>query len=400
MAATPNIPMDGHMDDIVQYQLFHRNRKSQTDKQTLSEMPESCMDTSTNTTDLVQPIKDLTAPITDLTSPTEQITPPTEQITPPTKHTHFNVPHKIGHGYTHMALCSYFIALRPWSLIISLPPVALGCSLAYKTNSEFDISIFCIVCFTALCVHAAGNLVNTYCDYNKGVDTQGKSDDRTLVDSIISQSDVVTMGAAFYFLGCVGFMVLNYFSPARMELLALVYFGGLSGSFLYTGGLGLKYIALGDLVVFLIFGPVTVLFAYVAQAGTLSWVPLVYAVPLALNTEAILHSNNTRDIVGDAKAGVVTLAIILGHTGSYILFTFLLFTPYIVFALLTVHWSVWFLLPLVTILPAFQYEKLFRLQQLKKMPQNLAMLNLQLGVLYIFACLMTTPDKLPGFQQK
>ncbi len=38
----------------------------------------------------------------------------------------------------------------------------------------------------------------------------------------------------------------------------------------------------------------------------------MYAVPLALNTEAILHSNNARDLAEDKKSGIVTLAIYLG----------------------------------------------------------------------------------------
>jgi len=98
----------------------------------------------------------------------------------------------------------------------------------------------------------------------QGVDTK-KSDDRTLVDRLLSPSDVVTMGAVSYCVGCAGFLLLSALSTVPLEHLALVYFGGLSASFLYTGGLGLKYIALGDVAVVLTFGPVSVLFAYISQ---------------------------------------------------------------------------------------------------------------------------------------
>lgn len=98
----------------------------------------------------------------------------------------------------------------------------------------------------------------------QGVDTK-KSDDRTLVDRLLSPADVVTMGAMSYCVGCVSLLLLAALSTAPLEHLALVYFGGLSASFLYTGGLGLKYIALGDVAIVLTFGPVTVLFAYISQ---------------------------------------------------------------------------------------------------------------------------------------
>lgn len=74
-------------------------------------------------------------------------------------------------------------------------------------------------------------------------------------------------GVLFYLIGCVGFLIVVITSPARMELLALIYFGGISSSFLYTGGIGLKYIALGDILIMVTFGPVSVLYSFVAQTG-------------------------------------------------------------------------------------------------------------------------------------
>lgn len=296
-------------------------------------------------------------------------------------------------------LSNFVVALRPWSFTASLTPVGLGSCLAYQTLGVFNIWIFLATGVTALSVHAAGNLTNTYFDYVKGVDDK-KSDDRTLVDKKLTTNDVVAMGSIAYFLGCLGFLALVCLSPAKMEHLALIYFGGLSGSFLYTGGLGLKYVALGDVIIFLSFGPVTVLFAYMSQGGDLSWIPLLYAMPLALNTEAILHSNNTRDMKNDAAVGIITLAILLGETGSYLLFAFLLFTPYIVFAILAMNFSKIFLLPVVTIFQAFQLERLFRARELVKMPQKLAVLNLQFGLLYIMACTLANRETLPGFLSK
>lgn len=40
-------------------------------------------------------------------------------------------------------------------------------------------------------VHCAGNVVNTYFDYVKGIDNR-KSDDRTLVDHILTIDEVTT----------------------------------------------------------------------------------------------------------------------------------------------------------------------------------------------------------------
>lgn len=296
---------------------------------------------------------------------------------------------KISHpsqkGTILMKLSSYVLALRPWSLSASLIPTLLGTALAYKSTSEFGWLILLVTIFTLVSVHGAGNLVNTYFDYVKGIDGR-KSDDRTLVDHLLSQDEVVTFGAFLYAAGCAGFIALAALSPAKMEHLALVYFGGLSSSFLYTGGIGLKYIALGDVIVLVIFGPLSVLFAFMAQTGKVEWSCIYYAIPLALNTEAILHSNNTRDLESDKEAGIVTLAILIGFTASYVLYALLLFTPYILFVIVSLRYSLWFLLPLITLPSAFKIEKQFRCHNtIQKVPQRTAKLNLYFGCLYVIA---------------
>lgn len=292
-----------------------------------------------------------------------------------------------------MKLSSYFLAVRPWSLSASLMPTLLGSALAYRLTGleNFSWISFILTLCTVISVHGAGNVVNTYFDYIKGVDSR-KSDDRILVDQLLSKDELVSLGALLYAAGCLGFVLLTTLSPAKMEHLAFVYFGGLSSSFLYTGGIGFKYIALGDVLILVIFGPVSVLFAFMAQTGYLELGTIYYAIPLALNTEAILHSNNTRDLESDKKAGIVTLAILIGHTASHVLYAFLLFTPYITLVVLALRYSVWFLLPVVTLPTAFKIEKQFRSPyMIQSVPRQTAGLNMFLGILYVVACLLVDP---------
>lgn len=87
-----------------------------------------------------------------------------------------------------MKLKTYLLALRPWSLSASLVPTLLGSALAYRSH-EFNFLTFILTIFTVVTVHGAGNVVNTYYDYVKGIDNR-KSDDRTLVDHILSEDEV------------------------------------------------------------------------------------------------------------------------------------------------------------------------------------------------------------------
>lgn len=282
----------------------------------------------------------------------------------------------------------FITALRPWTLSASLAPVLLGSVLCYKAHGEWSVLVAIFTVGVVMAVHAAGNLVNTYFDFIKGVDDPGEAtEDRTLIDKHLSPDQVVNMAAYLYGCGLAFLVLLMLVSPARSEHLSGLFFGGLSSSFLYTGGIGLKHYVLGDLVVIFTFGPLAVLFSYVAQCGHFSLAPLLIATPLALNTEAFIHSKHARDITAHRHTGIISLAVLLGQQGSYLLFTLFLFLPYFIFLIWATQYSLWFGLPAVTLFFSFPLERAFREDASNKsISHSLAWLNLFLGLLLVIAC--------------
>jgi 1,4-dihydroxy-2-naphthoate octaprenyltransferase len=109
----------------------------------------------------------------------------------------------------------------------------------------------------------------------------------------------------------------------------------------------------------------------------------MYALPLALNAEAIFHSENVRDMERDKGHGTVTTATMLGHKGSYVFYLFLLFTPYVIFSVMLIKGSPGFVFPLITLRGAFDLEKCFRQRNMETMPSRTARLNSYLAVIYI-----------------
>lgn len=88
-------------------------------------------------------------------------------------------------------LADCWASLRPWSFGSSLSPVLLGSALAYKSTGQFSILLLLLACATVLALHAAGNLVNTYYDFVRGVDSARASDDRTLVDRRLTPGKLI-----------------------------------------------------------------------------------------------------------------------------------------------------------------------------------------------------------------
>lgn len=284
------------------------------------------------------------------------------------------------------SLWAYITAPRPWAFAATITPIALGSVVCYKRTGYFDPLVIILTSITVIGIQAAGNLINTYYDYIKGIDSEGATD-KTLVEKVLKPKDVLGLAAFCYALGSLGFAALLAVSSATLQQLGWYFCGGIFSSFFYTGGLSLKYHGLGDVVILVTFGPLTVLISYVAQCGSFSMTPVYYTIPLVLITEAMLHSNNARDMKEDKESGIVTLAILLGEKGSYIFYIFLIFTPYVTIIVMAVNYSWIFLLPFVTLQIPFDLAKCFAEKKLD-MPKRTAKLNFCLGLLYVLSCLL------------
>jgi 1,4-dihydroxy-2-naphthoate octaprenyltransferase len=97
----------------------------------------------------------------------------------------------------------------------------------------------------------------------------------------------------------------------------------------YTGGpFPFGYYGLGDLVVFIFFGPVAVCGTYYVQAGTVSQLAVLTSLPMGFLITAILVVNNLRDLETDRRAGKMTLAVRLGENGTRWEYVFCLVAAY------------------------------------------------------------------------
>ncbi|MBM2814136.1 MAG: menA, partial [Ignavibacteria bacterium] len=195
-------------------------------------------------------------------------------------------------------------------------PVLLGGAFAFRYYSgPVPWYLFPLVFFCGLFLHAGANLVSEYDDFKYNVDreeTFGGS--RVLVESLMKPKTVYLFALMFFVLA---FLVGI---PAIQERgLPLFYFGlvGISSSLLYTSKpLGLKYIALGDLLIFISFGPNMALGTSFALTGVINTNLIIASIPVGFLVTAILHANNTRDIMHDKEAHIHTFAGIIGVKGS------------------------------------------------------------------------------------
>ena len=102
----------------------------------------------------------------------------------------------------------------------------------------------------------------------------------------------------------------------------------LLGAWFYTGGSRpYGYRGLGELAVFVFFGPVAVLGTEFVQTGRASGLGIGASVGVGLLACAVLVANNLRDIGSDVDTGKRTLAVVLGDRDTRVLYAALVVVP-------------------------------------------------------------------------
>ena len=214
---------------------------------------------------------------------------------------------------------AWILAARPKTLWAALAPVMMGSALAEAHGGWHPLSaVVALLC--AMLLQVATNFWNDYADHVRGADTADRvGPTRATQAGLITATAMRNAALATFALAGLASLYLVLRAGWPMAVVGVV---SILSGLAYTGGpRPLGYLGLGDLFVFVFFGPVAVAGTYFVQ--TLHWHPLPAVAgcgPGALSV-AILVVNNLRDIRTDAPAGKRTLAVRFGPTFARLEYT-------------------------------------------------------------------------------
>ena len=226
-------------------------------------------------------------------------------------------------------------AARIGTLPLSVMPVVLGTAAAYLFRADegpgwhWWRAAACLM--VAVCLQIGVNFANDYSDGIRGTDAVRSGPRRLTASGAAKPRAVLAVALVFFTLAAVAGLVITW-RTGHWWFIAVGAVCILAAWF-YTGGRRpYGYYGLGELAVFVFFGPVAVLGTQFAILGRITddgWLLAVAAGAFA--TAAILVAN-LRDRVGDKAAGKRTLSVLIGAWPSRILYLVLLVVPYVVAA--------------------------------------------------------------------
>lgn len=235
----------------------------------------------------------------------------------------------------------YAKVARIQALAMSVMP----CMLAYFLTCPRLISIveFLLVCTSIILFHLAANTISEYRDCVKGVDNPLSPGTKyRLITGIVPAKKVLYIGIISFLIasGCGVLVCVTY------PILLIPGLIGAGSALFYSEFLGLKYRGLGEIVVFLGYGPLLGFSTVYAATGACSVANVLIFIPGSLFIVCVLLANNIRDFEFD-KGHTVTLTTIVGKKNSYIILYMLSILGYIMYILLahcgllpyTIYWE-------------------------------------------------------------
>ncbi|HPD62594.1 MAG TPA: prenyltransferase [Anaerolineaceae bacterium] len=239
----------------------------------------------------------------------------------------------------------WLIATRSAVTIVTLYSCAIGGLLAirhgyFNDNWGMSILAWVIVTLGLFIAHGTNNFLNDYTDFARGVDTESyfrtQYSVHPLIQKFWSKEQQFRWFAISGTLAMLAGLFALFYTHFSLDIIILFAVGALVLLF-YTWPL--KHIALGELSIFLIWGPIIVaaVFLVLARGSTEHvWPVALAAVPWGLSVVSINLGKHIDKAPEDKKKMVGTLPVVIGEkaariTNIILLALIYLFILYLVF---------------------------------------------------------------------
>lgn len=250
-------------------------------------------------------------------------------------------------------LVPWFLAARPRTLPVSLPPILVGTALASQNVDALNWLLVIGALFCSLGIQIGTNLVNDALDFKKGADREDRLGPLRVTQKGLLTFNQVMMG------GCLSFL-FAFFCGIPLMLaggwpLFFILVISIACGYCYTGGpFPLAYTGASDLFILIFFGWVSTCSVYYLQTGTVDFPCFLAATQIGLLAIVPHAINNLRDHVSDARISKRTLAVRFGPLAARKEIAFFSFAPFVlglfwwfegfpsmaIFPLLSLYWII------------------------------------------------------------
>jgi len=219
---------------------------------------------------------------------------------------------------------AWWLAARPRTLPVAIAPVIIGVAVSNLTQKSLDVASIVMALLGALLLQIGANLANDVFDFEKGTDDAARIGPPRAAQAGLLTPGALKRGMAFVFL--LATLCGAYLAWQHGLIIIAIGVASIASAIAYTGGpYPLGYNGLGDIFVFVFFGPVAVVGTAFVATGQFLPLALAMSVPVGALATAVLVVNNVRDGETDVRTGKRTLVVRFGKAFGLLEYRALLF---------------------------------------------------------------------------
>ncbi len=221
----------------------------------------------------------------------------------------------------------WLIATRAAVLIMTFISAAIAGILAFQ-HGAFDWVRWLLVAFGLVMAHATNNLLNDYTDFVRGVDKdnyyRAQYGPQPLVHGLLNKKQLLTYAGVTGLIALAAGLALL---PQSGGLTPLLIGSGMFFVLFYTWPL--KYIALGEIAVLIVWGPLMIGGGYYVIAGQWDWNVVIASLPYALGVTGVIFGKHIDKLELDKERRIHTLPVLLGEKPARIVMVSMLVIQYL-----------------------------------------------------------------------
>ncbi len=225
------------------------------------------------------------------------------------------IPHVTKDEWEQLDIISkWLISTRAAVLIMTFISGAIAGILAFQ-DGKFNLWYFLLLEIGLIMSHATNNLLNDYTDFSRGVDQgnyyRAQYGPQPLVHGLLSKKQLLTYAAVTGLIAVSAGLALVILRGG-MTLLFL----GLGAFFVLFYTWPLKYIALGEISVLIVWGPLMIGGGYYVITGQWDWNVVIASLPYALGVTGVIFGKHIDKCAVDKEKKIYTVPVLLGERNS------------------------------------------------------------------------------------
>ncbi len=224
----------------------------------------------------------------------------------------------------------WLISSRAAVLIMTFLSAALAGIFAAR-DGAFHFLPWLALTFGLIMAHASNNIFNDFTDYVRGVDKDNYF--RTMYGAQPIASGLLTRRQHLTYFAVTGFIALLagvYLIATNGWDLTIWILLGLGAFFVLFYTWPLKYIAMGELAVLLVWGPLMIGGGYYVLAHHWSWNVVIASLPYVLGVTTVIFGKHIDKVKIDNDKRIFTVPVLIGERAARYAVLTMMALPYLV----------------------------------------------------------------------